>query len=443
MNQLSIPNDFDAEQAILGSVIEDNELLEKILNILKPEIFHSISHQYIFRAIVELNRKQIPVDEITLGDQLKSLNQLEETGGYIYLAELAGCAPSSGNIEWYANIIHDHAVLRDLISLTTDIGRKARDPEQNVNELLIEAQEKILKISETKIQKNTFHIKEVLADSFKQLEKRSENNGEIIGIPSGFIDLDKMTSGLIDEALIIIAARPAIGKTSFALNIVEYIHTKKRINGATLVFTREMSKRQIAMRLLSTSGKIDNKAIKTGNLDQDEWDKLALATDQLSDSRIFINKNSYTIDQVKHEARLLNRQEKDGLSLIVLDYIQLFKGSKKQPREQEISEITRELKSLALELGIPVIALSQLNRELEKRSDKRPQLSDLRESGAIEQDADIVMFIYRDEIYDDNSPDRGIAEIKIGKHREGPTGTIKLQFIGRYTKFSNLSLQRP
>ena len=441
---MSIPNDIEAEQAILGALIQDNSLIEKVLNILTPNTFYKPSHQHIFRSIIELDRTQTPIDEVTLGDKLRSNNQLDEAGGYAYLCELANTSPIPGNIVWYSKIIQEHAILRNLIQLTTDIGRKARDPEQNVNQLLVEAQESILKISETKIQKNTFHIKDVIADSFKQLEERSALTDDVVGISTGYAELDQFTNGLLPEALIIVAARPSMGKTALALNIVEYAHTRGCIDGASLIFTKEMSKVQIVNRMLISNSRVDNKVIKSPkNLMPEDWDKLAMATDKLSVASIFINKNSGTIDQIKHEARLLNRTEKNGLKLIVVDYIQLFKGSKKQPREQEISEITRELKNLAQEIEVPIIALSQLNRELEKRSDRRPQLSDLRESGAIEQDADIVMVIYRDEVYDKDSPDKGIAEIIIRKHREGPIGTVRLNFIGKYTKFTNLSRYEP
>ena len=436
-----IPHDFDAEQAILGSIIEDNELLEKILNILKPEIFHSINHQYIFRAIVELNRTQIPVDEITLGDQLKSLNQLEEIGGYTYLAELVQCAPSSGNIVEWSIIIQEHAILRDLISITSDIGRKARDPEQNVNQLLIEAQEKILKISEIKSINNMEHIKDVFLNSFKELEKRSvSKEDDVVGIPTGFVDLDKIINGLIAPDLIVIAARTSMGKTALALNIVEYIYSRDE-KRACVIFSREMSNTQIAMRMLSSSGKVEGRKLATGNnLTQEDWDRLAMATDSLITAPIYFDEKTITVNQIAHSLRTLNRKHKEGLGLVVVDYMQLLKGTKEN-REQEIAEISRGLKNLCKELNIPIIALSQLNRALEKRSDKRPELSDLRESGAIEQDADIILFIYRDEIYNKDSPHKGIAEILIKKHRNGPTGLIKLQFMSKYTRFSNLSFQ--
>ena len=442
MNQTVIPHDFEAEQAILGSLIEENELIEKVANILTPKTFHVSSHRYIFKSILELSSQNKAIDEISLGDQLKSLNQLEETGGYIYLAEIVGHAPSSGNIVEWAIIIQEHAILRDLIQLTSDIGRKARDPEQNVSQLLMEAQDKILQITEVKTADNIIHIKNVLMESFKELEKRSvSREDEVVGISTGFVDLDKIINGLIAPDLIIIAARTSMGKTALALNIVEYIYSKEE-KRACAIFSREMSNRQMVMRMLSSSGKVDGRKIATGqNFEQDDWDKLAATIDNLGSSPIFLDEKTDTIQQIGHELRMLNRKHKEGLGLAVVDYIQLVKGTKEN-REQEIAEITRGLKNLCKELNIPILALSQLNRALEKRSNKRPELSDLRESGAIEQDADIIMFIYRDEVYDDNSPDRGIAEIIIKKHRNGPIGIVKLRFTSKFTRFSNLSLQR-
>ncbi len=440
---LSIPYDIEAEQALLGAVIEDNDALSEIASILSPTSFYKPSHQHIFRAMLELVDLQQPIDEVILGDQLRSLNQLDESGGYAYLAELVECVPSSGNIVYYAKIIQEHALLRDLISTTTEIGRKSRDPEQNITELLSEAENKITEISTRSTDRKYDHIKDILASSFKRLEKITASADEVTGIPTGFIDLDRFTSGLQDSDLIIVAARPSMGKTAFALNIASYVATRVEKRGAILVFSMEMSKEQLAIRMLTAESKVDSKKLRSGKLEQEDWDKLAMATEKLSVVPVYINDatnlSPYELTTI---AKQLNKEFENGVSLILVDYLQLMKGNRpNMPREQEIAEISRSLKGMAKELDIPVVALSQLNRALENRSDKHPQLADLRESGAIEQDADIILFIYRDEVYNDDSPDKGVAEIIISKHRNGPTGVIRLAFIGKYTKFANLSRQ--
>lgn len=444
-NSFTIPYDIEAEQALLGSVIEDNETLNEIASFLTPTSFYKPAHQHIFRAILELVDLQQPIDEVILGDQLRSLNQLDEAGGYAYLAELVECVPSSGNIVYYAKIVQEHALLRDLIATTTEIGRKSRDPEQNISDLLAEAERKIRDISVRTNKKNYSRIRDTLARSFKKLEKTSETKSEITGIPTGLIDLDRYTSGLQNSDLIVIGARPSMGKTTLALNIASQVSIKKKVKGAILIFSLEMSEGQVSERMLTSESKVDSTNIRTGNLEREEWDKLAMATEQLSMANICINDSTnLTPQEVTSITKQLDNEEENGVSLVIVDYLQLMKGNRpNMPREQEIAEISRSLKALAKDLDIPVIALSQLNRGLENRSDKHPQLADLRESGAIEQDADIILFIYRDEIYNDDSPDKGIAEIIISKHRNGKTGIMKLAFIGKYTKFANLSRQEP
>lgn len=441
----AIPHDYEAEQAVLGSILYNNDSFNEVASLLTPASFYAPAHQHVFRAMMELDDQGMPIDEILIGDQLKSLSQLEESGGYSYLAELVDCAPSSGNIQYYAKIVQEHALLRELISTTTDIAKKSRNPELNINELLSEAESKINEISSRSTEENYSHIRDILVSSFERLEKISETTEEITGLPTGFLDLDKMTSGLQASDLIILAARPAMGKTSFALNIAQYAATRSGHNGAVLIFSLEMAKEQLAIRLLVSESKVDSAKIRSGNLEQEDWDKLAVATDALSKANIYINDTSnlspYELTSI---CKQLAKEYEHGLSLLVVDYLQLMKGNRpNQPREQEISEISRAMKGLAKELHIPVIALSQLNRALENRQDKRPQLSDLRESGAIEQDADIIMFIYRDEVYYEDSADKGIAEVLISKHRNGSTGTVKLAFIGKYTQFANLSERTP
>ena len=443
---LSIPHEIEAEQALLGAILEDNNNLDNVVGILEPNSFYKPSHQHIFRAMIELADLQQPVDEVILGDQLKSLNQLDEAGGYAYLAELLECVPNSGNIIYYAKIIQEYALLRDIIQTTTEIGRKSRDPEQNISELLSEAEDKIKEISTRAIDKNYDHIKDVLALSFKRLEEISETTDDVTGIPTGFVDLDRFTAGMQKSDLIIIAARPSMGKTALALNIASYVATRSEEKGAILIFSMEMSKIQLAFRMLSSEAKVDSKKIRSGNLDQQEdWDKLARATEKLSVANMFINED---VNLSSHEltgiAKRLDRELEHGVSLVIVDYLQLMRGNRAgMPREQEIAESSRSLKGLAKELDIPVIALSQLNRALENRTDKHPKLADLRESGSIEQDADVILFIYRDEVYNDDSSDKGIAEFDIAKHRSGPTGKVRTAFIGKYTRFANLSRQEP
>lgn len=442
---LTIPHDFEAEQCVLGSLIFENDNFTKIARILNPNSFHTEAHRHIYSAILEITEKNQPFDEIIIGDQLKTLGKIEEIGGYAYLAELVECVPSAGNIVYYAKIIQEHALVRDLISITSDIGRKSRDPQQNIRELLAEATEKIKEITSRSNQSSYTHIKDILFTNFKKLEEISEDSREITGLGTGFIDLDRVTAGLQPSDLIIIAARPSMGKTALAMNIASYAATrgsnKSKKPNHILIFSLEMSKEQLGLRILTSESKIESKKMRTGNLEQEDWDRLSEATDKISGSYIYINDNSaLTPFELVSIAKELDDEIEDGLSLIILDYLQLMQGNKKtNSREQEIAEISRSLKGLAKDLDIPIIALSQLNRQLENRTDKEPRLSDLRESGSIEQDADIILFIYRDEIYNEDTEKKGIAKIIIAKHRNGPTGYVDLVFIAKYTRFVNLA----
>lgn len=437
---LSIPQDKEMEKAIIGYLISDNSQIEKIINIIDPRTFFNESHQQIFRSINELSSRDYPVDVITIADNLRSHGKLEEIGGHPYLAELENEAPMSGNIVYYAKQIKDHSIMRSLIEETEKISRLAREPDQNVNDLLVRAQENILRISESKITENAVHIKEVLGRCVSNIEKRYNSKEKITGIPTGFIDIDMMINGLIAPDLIFIAARPSMGKSALALNIVENIYKKNKTDKAAIIFSQEMSNDQNGDRILSSSAKVDNRKIRTGrNLSQEDFDRLARATGELSEKPVYFDEKSNTMDQIEHEARALNRRHKEGLGLIVIDYLQLVQGKNTNQREQEVADMSRRTKRLAKSLNVPIIALSQLSRKCEDRSDKRPMLSDIRESGSIEQDADIIMFIYRDEIYNKKTEAKGIAEILIKKHRNGPIGMVKLKFEGMYTKFSSLS----
>ena len=438
---LTIPQDFEAEQAVLGAVILNNDTINEIAGFLSPNSFHAEPHRHIFRAMLELMEINQPIDEIILGDQLKAFGKLEAIGGYGYLAELVESVPSSGNIVYYAKIVQEHALLRDLINTTNDIGRKSRDPQQSIATLLAEAENKITEIATQSSTKSYSHIKDILKNNFERLEEISKNNSEITGLATGFIDLDRITSGLQASDLIILAARPSMGKTALALNIGSYAATRTESKGAVLIFSLEMSKEQLALRLITAESKIDSKKLRTGNLKQEDWDNLALATDKLSMAPIYINDiPALSPYELVTACKQLNKELEHGVSMVIVDYLQLMQGNKKtNSREQEIAEISRSMKGLAKDLQIPVIALSQLNRALENRSDKRPQLSDLRESGSIEQDADIILFIYRDEVYNEDSDKKGTAEIIIAKHRNGATGMVELVFIGKHTKFANIA----
>lgn len=442
-NKLIIPNDIQAEQAVLGAILQDNNQINLVSGILKTSSFFNVANQYVFGAMLEIADKNQPIDPVLLGDQLRSSNHLEDVGGYVYLAELEDLAPSSGNIANYAKIIQEHSLLRDLISITAEISKKSSNPENNISELLADAENQIKQISLRTNQKKYSFIKNILVKNFERLEKVSANKKEITGIETGLIDLDRKTSGLQDSDFIVIGARPSMGKTALAMNIASNIAIKKKVKGTVLIFSLEMSEEQLVSRMLSSESKINSTKLKNGNLDQEDWDELARATERISSAKICINDSSnLTSQEVTSIATQLHNEEEGGVSLVIVDYLQLMKGNKpNMPREQEISEISRSLKGLAKDLDIPVIGLSQLNRSVENRSDKHPQLSDLRESGAIEQDADIIVFIYRDEVYNEDSPDRGTAEIIIAKHRNGPTGMLRLSWIGKNSKFDNFTIQ--
>ena len=436
---LMIPHDFECEQAILGAIILDNSIFNEVCAIIKPNTFHTEAHRHIFRAIVELNDNQSPVDELTIGDKLKEIGELESVGSYQYLHELTCLCPSTFNAQFYANIIKDHATLRDLISLTADIGRKARDPRVSVQEIISELESKTSTISESANQGKTEHIKDVLVRRIEAYEERSAAKKDIVGIPTGFYELDSMLSGLIAPNMISVAADSGVGKSAFAFNIVENIYTKTDEKRPTFIVSREMSSDEIADRFICSASKIDTSKFKVGKIDQLESDRMFSKAESLLSSNILINDYFHTFDQVANEARYLHRHAENGICFMVIDYLQLLEGVSKSNREQEVSYMSRNTKRLAKELNIPIMPLSQLNRDLRRRSDKHPIRSDLRESAAIEHDSDILIFIYRDEFYNKDSEHKGIAEIIIDKHRNGPTGMIELSFSGRYTRFDNFT----
>lgn len=434
------PQNIEAERSVIGAILLENEAINNVLEILSVNDFYSESHRKIFSAILELYEKNEPSDLITLSNTLKNNKQLDNAGGVSYLASLVDNIPSAANVTYYSKIVKEKAILRGLIGAATEIITKSYDAEKDVENILDEAEHTIFEISENKIKPAFYPIKEIVKDSFRTIEKLYEKKELVTGVPTGFEKLDDLTSGFQKSDLIIIAGRPSMGKTAFALNITQHIAIEKGIPVA--LFSLEMAKEQLSLRMLASEAKVNSQRLRKGFLGETDWPKLTTAAGRLSEAPIFIDDTpAITVLEMKAKARRL-KSETD-LGLIVLDYLQLMRGIKfKDSREQEISEISRSLKALAKELNIPVVALSQLNRRVEDRTNKRPQLADLRESGAIEQDADVITFIYRDEVYNrsEDNPEKGMAEIIIGKQRNGPVGMVKLAFLEKYTSFVNLAM---
>lgn len=433
------PQNIEAEQSILGSILLDNQALNNALEILEAKDFYSEAHRRIFTATIELSDRNEPCDLITLANILKNKKQLDAVGGVAYLASLVDNVPSAANVAYYAKIVKERAILRSLIGTATGILKNSYDTGADVDRVLDEAEHAIFEISENKIRPAFFPIKDIIKDSFKTIERLYERKALITGVPTGFEKIDDLTSGLQKSELIIIAGRPSMGKTAFALNIAS--HAAVEMGLPVAIFSLEMAKEQLAMRMLASEAKVDSQRLRRGLLGETDWPKLTIAAGRISDAPIFIDDTpALMVLEMKAKARRLKAE--NGLELIVLDYLQLMRGGGyKDSREQEISEISRSLKALAKELRVPVIALSQLNRKVEDRTNRRPQMADLRESGAIEQDADLIAFIYRDEVYNrsEDNPEKGMAEIIIGKQRNGPVGIVKLAFMEKYTSFENLA----
>ncbi|MEE8430473.1 MAG: replicative DNA helicase [Candidatus Desulfatibia sp.] len=435
------PQNLEAEESILSAVLIDNDTLLELLDILAPEDFYRSAHQKIFAAIAELFSRNEPVDLVTLSNILRAQNRLEEIGGATYLARLVDTAPLAVNAQHYAKIIHDKACLRRLIEKSNAIARRCFEDSDDVDNIIDFAESSIFEISENKIKPSFHHIGKIIEDNIDALEERQGSKALVTGVATGFTKIDELTAGFQQSDLIILAGRPGMGKTAFALNIAK--HAAVDANIPVALFSLEMSKEQLSMRMLSSEAQIDSSKMRRGFISQNDWMKITDAAGVLSEAPIFIDDSpSITALEIRTKSRRLKMDQNIGL--IIVDYIQLMRGpASAERRDLEISEISRSLKALAKELALPVVALSQLNRELEKRSDKRPQLSDLRESGALEQDADVVAFIYRDELYnkDENNPKKGTAEIIIAKQRNGPTGTAPLKFWDAYTRFGDLSPQ--
>lgn len=435
------PHDIEAEQAVIGSMLTDKEAISSAIEVLKPEDFYREDNKIIYEAILNLYNRAEPVDIITLKTELQSMKQLKAIGGLEYIAELPDRVPTTANVEQYIKIVEEKSALRALIKTANDLINLGYDQTQEVEDILDSAEKRIFDVIQNRNQKGYTPIKDILVDSFTQLEQLYNQKQHITGIPTGFADLDYITAGLHPSDLVIVAARPAMGKSAFALNIAT--NAAVRANKAVAIFSLEMSKEQMTNRILCSEAMVDSSKVRTGKIEDDDWTKLAEASGTLSTSQIFIDDTpGISVMEIRAKCRKL-KLEKD-IGLVVIDYIQLVQGSNKKngTREQEISEISRSLKILAKEIGVPVIALSQLARSVEQRPDHRPMLSDLRESGAIEQDADIVMFLYRDEYYNEDTDKKNIAEVILAKHRAGSTGTIELAWLSSYTKFANLDKYR-
>jgi replicative DNA helicase len=431
------PQNLEAEQSVLGGILLEPEALSRVLEVMTGDDFYRDAHRKIFDSMLDLYQKGTPVDLITLTEILQNKGRLEDVGGASYLTSLTDAIPSAVHVDVCARIIREKSVLRRLINRTTEIASKSYNFAGEADDLLDEAERAIFEISDAKINPLVYPLSEVIKDSFGTIEQLYDRREKVIGVPSGFTKLDKLTSGFQNSDLIIIAGRPSMGKTAFALNIARNAAVEHEV--PVVVFSLEMSRHQLAIRLLCSEARIDSNQVRTGFFGEREWSKLTAAAGVLSEAPIFIDDSpSLGVLQMRAKARRL-RLEK-GLGLVVIDYLQLMKGREgSERREQEISEISRSLKGLAKELNIPVIALSQLNRRPEGRDDKKPVLADLRESGAIEQDADVICFIFREEMYEENPKQKGIAEILLRKHRNGPTGTVSLKFWNEYTRFDDLA----
>nr|WP_235189831.1 replicative DNA helicase [Porticoccus hydrocarbonoclasticus] len=435
-----LPHSIEAEQAVLGGLMLSNSGFDAVASLISDKDFFASDHQLIFQTMRQLNAEQKPLDIITLSEALQNNRQLDQIGGSSYLVELSNNTPSSANINAYAQIVLERSIIRQLITAASDIVKKGYNPlGWDSNKLLAEAEKRLVAIIESRPNQGGFlSVNELLKEVVERIDQLFNSDADITGLSTGFADLDEKTSGWQPSDLVIVAGRPSMGKTSFAMNMAEHavLHQEKPV----LVFSMEMPASQLIMRMMSSLGKIDQTKLRAGNLSEDDWPRLSSAASRLKDRPLFIDDTpGITPMELRNRVRQVTREHGQP-GMILVDYLQLMSGSiATENRTNEISQISRELKNIAREFNCPVIALSQLSRNLENRPNKRPINSDLRESGAIEQDADVVVFIYRDEVYNEESPDKGVAEIIIGKQRNGPIGTCKLTFLGKYTRFENLA----
>jgi replicative DNA helicase len=430
------PQNLEAESSVLGGILLENDAVNIVLELLRPEDFYRESHRKVFRAMIELTDRGEPVDLITLSEYLKSRGELDAVGGSAYLASLADFVPTAANIAYYARIVREKSILRSLIRTATDIATRGYEEQGNVEEFLDTAEKVIFDISERKIKASFVAVGDMIKDTLKTVERLYERKEMVTGVPTGYEDLDKLTAGLQPSDLIIVAGRPSMGKTAFSLNVAA---NAAFAGVGVAVFSLEMAKEQLVLRMLCSEARVNNSKVRSGYLAERDFPKLANAAGRLHEALIYIDDTpAISVLELRAKARRLVRDRTKKVGLIVIDYLQLMRGmGGASNREQEISEISRSLKALAKELAVPVIAISQLNRRVEDRGDRRPMMSDLRESGAIEQDADVIMFIYRDEVYNQNSEVKGKAEIIVAKQRNGPIDTVELTFLNEFMRFEN------
>lgn len=448
------PQNIEAEKAVLGAIFLNGDALVDAMEQLTADDFYRRAHGLIFQTMVNLNDQDEAIDVVTVSDELKRLNQLEDIGGMPYIAELAASVPTAANVGYYAKIVAQKAVLRRLIQTATKIVTDSYSEDAPVDELLDQAEQSIMNVNESRNQAGFKAIKDVLNSTFEEIDRLSQQGDTVTGLSTGYPDLDKMTTGLHDDELMILAARPAVGKTAFALNIAQNVGTKT--DKAVAIFSLEMSAESLVSRMLCAEGSINANHLRTGQLEEGEWQNLIVAMGSLSKAKIFIDDTAgIKMSEIRAKCRRLDKEQNGNLGLVVVDYLQLVESTGAENRQQEVSAISRQLKKLAKELHVPVIALSQLSRGVEQRQDKRPVLSDIRESGSIEQDADIVSFLYRDDYYErddddnddsgnggdsnDGEQDVGEVEVIIEKNRSGPRGTVKLLFVKSYNKFSSIA----
>jgi len=434
----SLPYNIDAEKSVIGSMLKDKSAITEAVEELKSDDFYKEAHKVIFNTIEDMYKRDIPVDMITLLEELRSNEKLESVGGVTYVTEVSGSVISTANVSSYIKIVSDKATLRKLIKSSNEIIEKCYSSQNDIEAVIDEAEHKVFNIAQKRNLNEFEPMSKVLERGFLEIEKLYNNKGHINGIPSGFPELDSKTSGFQKGDMILIAARPSMGKTTFALNIAEYAALRDGKNVA--IFSLEMSKEQLAYKLLCSEANVDMLKLRTGELDDRDWENIAKASGPLASANIFIDDTAGTsVMEMRSKCRKLKLEH--GIDMIVIDYLQLMSGSiKSESRQQEVSEISRSIKALAKEMECPVIALSQLSRAPEQRADHRPMLSDLRESGSIEQDADLVMFLYRDEYYNSETEEKNVAECIIAKQRNGPVGTVKLAWLGQYSKFGRLDL---
>ena len=433
------PHSLEAEAAVLGGILLDNTALDRVAEVLTAEDFYREAHRKIFRAATDLSQRSEPIDLLTLTEALKTRGELPEIGGAGYVSELTDRALSAANIQYHARIVREKAILRGLISTAAEIVARGYEAREDVTRFVDEAEQAIYQIAEKKTRASFTRVGDMITETFRQIEQLYERKEMVTGVPTGFTDLDRMTAGLQPSDLIIVAGRPSMGKTSFCLNIAEHVAIEKGIGVA--VFSLEMSKEQLVLRMLCSQARVDLSKVRTGFLAQKDFPRLAEAAGRIHDAPIYVDDTpALSALEVRAKSRRLKRTKEANLGLIIVDYLQLMRGSsgRDDSREQEISQISGSLKALAKELRVPVIALSQLNRQVESRQPPKPRMADLRESGAIEQDADVIAFIYRDEVYNPQSTEsKGKAEIIIAKQRNGPIGDIELTFLHEYTRFEN------